>query len=226
LRTFVNDAKFSRAETVEAGAARPSVNSARSVTAQTHHGHALASATSSAACWSVFMSSRTLSSRAITSPVAKSSCLRSMAQTGERTRAFGAGNCPVFGHNRDSRISPRGTPARGCRCPVLGIADYSADMAVSTRAHRDVLHRGGPASLTGHCGAGWTYSLPRLAVDTQQPQVGALTSAQAQRDHHVVAAPYPAAGSAIVRRRPHTSPQLGGHRRRRQRSAAGQPRLT
>jgi hypothetical protein len=37
-----------------------------------------------------------------------------------------------------------------------------------------MLHCGGRASLTGHCGHGWTCSLPRpAAVDTRQPQVGA-----------------------------------------------------
>ena len=42
-------------------------------------------------------------------------------------------------------------------------------------AHRDMLHCGGRASLTGHCGHGWTCSLPRpVAIDTRQPQVGAL----------------------------------------------------
>ena len=43
-------------------------------------------------------------------------------------------------------------------------------------ALRDMLHCGGRASLTEHCGHGWTCSLPRpIALDTRQPpSVGTL----------------------------------------------------
>jgi hypothetical protein len=42
-------------------------------------------------------------------------------------------------------------------------------------AHRDMLHCGGQASLTEHCGHGWTCSLPGpIAIDTREPPVGAL----------------------------------------------------
>src|SRR6266581_7116957 len=37
-------------------------------------------------------------------------------------------------------------------------------------AHRDLLHCVGRASLTGHCGRGWTCSLPRpVAIDPSLP---------------------------------------------------------
>jgi hypothetical protein len=42
-------------------------------------------------------------------------------------------------------------------------------------ALRDGRHFDGQPSLTGHCGHGWTCSLPRpVAIDTREPQVGAL----------------------------------------------------
>jgi len=59
--------------------------------------------------------------------------------------------------------------------------------------NNDGCHFDGRPSLSGHCGRGWTYSLPGpVTIDTRKSQDGTvkkgLAPAQAQRDHYIVSA--------------------------------------
>src|SRR5258705_4763562 len=63
----------------------------------------------------------------------------------------------------------------------------------SLLAHSDGRHIDSRPWLSGHCGRGWTCSLPGpVAIDTWQSQDGTakkgLAPAQAQRDHPIVMA--------------------------------------
>ena len=58
---------------------------------------------------------------------------------------------------------------------ALAPAQRAVAQRLSAMAHRDMLHCGGRASLTGHCGHGCTCSLPRpVAIDIRQLQDGTV----------------------------------------------------